>query len=104
MMMMMMIIIIIVIIIIIIIIIGCHFIGGLGGVSEQVDPWYQAIVAIIVEERLDFMIKVAAFFPSPCNELQEVTRAKNSKIKGRHLCALVSGKPRQVDNEITALT
>ena len=92
---------------------GCYFIGGLGGVSEQVDPCYRAIIAIIVEERLNFMLKVFVLFPSPCNVLQEMTGAKkkrkNSKIRGQHLLALERGlsdnqELRQVNNEITALT
>ena len=45
------------------------------------NPCYRAIMAIIVEERLNFMIKVFVLFPSPCNVLQEITRAKNSKIR-----------------------
>ena len=60
---------------------GCYFIGGLGGVSEQVDPCYRAIIAIIVEERLNFMLKVFVLFPSPCNVLQEMTGAKKKKEK-----------------------
>ena len=93
---------------------GCYFVGGLGGISEQVDPCYRAIMAIIVEERLNFMVKVFVLFPSPCNVLQEITRAKkkkrnNSKIKGKHLFALERGlrdnqELLQVNNEITALT
>ena len=38
-------------------------------------------MAIIVEERLNFMVKVFVLFPSPCNVLQEITRAKKKEKK-----------------------
>jgi len=87
---------------------GCYFIGGLGGISRQVNPCFRAILAILVEERRNLIFKVFVLFPSPCNVLQEIMTA-TVKIRGKHLFVLERGlrdnqEPHQVNNEITTLT